>query len=482
MVLFAESLDSLVSKDDPARFIDAYVETLGLNDLQIKEKEEGAGRPAYHPKLMLKIYIYGYLNRIRSSRKLMRECMRNVELIWLCEQLTPDYRTISDFRKENPQALKNLFKNFLKYCHQIGLVSLETVGIDGSKMRAQNGASNVYRRESIEAVDRKLDEKIDLYLKEMEQKDQEEQSGEIQLEREKIADRIEALKKAKAKVKDAQTILSKEPETGAVYGHDADCRMMSDKGKIRPGYNVQTAVEGKSKLIVAAEVTNEANDTAQMTPMLEAVGEVKKDLGVACKTDALMDCGYHTEKNILKHQDDPEFDVVAPSPKDSEKTVSPASVPTPAYRAEHFTKADDHYLCPEGKVLSLISPKDGQVASGKRIWVYRCSDCGSCEKRSLCTKDQNGRSITIGAHHDLIEAYRKKMKTETYQKKIRTRKELCEHPFGTLKRNFGYDHFLLRGLTKVRGEFSLMSMVYNLRRALNLVLFDDLVKGLQVVE
>ncbi len=480
LVLFAESLDGLVTQDTSVRFIDAYVESLELKELGIEETEGEVGRPAYHPKLFLKMYIYGYLNRVRSSRKLQRECERNIELIWLCEQLQPDFRTISDFRKDNPQALKKLFKSFLKYCHELGLLSLETVGIDGTKMRAQNGASNVYRRETIKAIDEKLDEKIETYMKELEQKDKEEQGGEIQLDREKISERIEALKKAKEKVKQAEAVFAAQPELEAVYGHDADSRMMSDKGKIRPGYNVQTAVDEKHKLMVVAEVTNDANDSGQMTPMLAAVSEVKKELGVEGRTTAEMDCGYHNEKNIMVHQNDPEFDIVVPSPKDSQKPIDDKSVPKRAYRADHFKKeSDESYVCPEGQRLNLVSAKEGQLMGDKRVWVYRCSDCQGCNKRSLCTKDQNGRTITITENHELMEAFRQKMKTDGYKRKIRERKELCEHPFGTLKRNFGYDHFLLRGLAKAAGEFSLMSMVYNLRRVLNLVKFENLINALQ---
>ncbi len=477
LVLFSDSLDSLIPQDMPVRFIDAYVDLLDIKkDLGIIETEGEVGRPAYHQKLFLKLYIYGYLNKVRSSRRLQRECERNIELIWLCEQLTPDFRTISDFRKDHPEAMKKLFKMFLKYCHQLGLLSLETVGIDGTKMRAQNGVSNVYKRETIQDVDKKLDEKIESYLKELEQKDNEDQGGECPLKREQIIERVEALKKAKEKVKEAQAVFNSNPETETVYGHDGDSRLMSDKGKIRPSFNAQTAVDEKHKLIVVAEVTNEANDHNQMTPMLEAVSEVKEELGVEGRTAVEMDCGYYNETNIMAHQDDSEFDIVVPSPKDSKNPLDEKSVPKPAYRAEHFKKeSDESYVCPERKKLNLVSGKEGQMMGDKRVWVYRCSDCQGCDKRSRCTKSQQGRSITITENHELMEAFRQKMKTEEYQKKIRQRKELCEHPFGTLKRNFGYDHFLLRGLVKVGGEFSLMSMVYNLRRALNLVSFEKLI-------
>jgi hypothetical protein len=243
---------------------------------------------------------------------------------------------------------------------------------------------------------------------------------------------------------------------------------MNDKGKIRPGYNVQAAVDAEHKLIVAAEVTNEANDKHQMEPMLAAVSELKSDMKVETKTIAEMDCGYHGEEAVLKYKDSEEFDLVVPSPKDSPKPQSETSVPQKEYRAEAFCydKEKDEFRCPEGKPLPLLTMT---TIEGRGAKLYRGECCGECAQREKCTRNAQGRTITITENHWRMEAFRDKMNTSYYRKKINERKELCEHPFGTLKRGFGYEHFLLRGLEKVRSEFSFMCLIYNLRRSLSVV-------------
>ncbi len=471
LVLFSQTLDSLIAEDNPVRFIDAYVDSLDVVALGFRTKSVEVGRPAYHPKMLLKIYIYGYLNRIRSSRRIMRECTRNIELIWLAQQQAPDFRTIADFRKDNRIALKDLFSTFLKFCRRLGLLSMETIGIDGTKMRAQNNANNVYYRERMGEMEKRIEAAIEEYLKELEDNDTDPGHGGLKLDGKKIKERVAALHRARGKVQAVKNEFAKDPEKKVIYGNDADCRMMTDGGKIRPGYNVQTAVDAHNKLIVVAEVTNEANERNQMTPMLKAVSETKKGLDLQKRTVVEMDCGYHSEDEIMAHKDSQEFDIAVPSPKDCEKTRDKKKMAREAYRADHFVydAVTDKFICPEGNSLPRVTSPKGVMMNGKRVWIYRGGSCDRCPQGVLCTRNPQGRTITVREHHEVIESFRVKMRTEPYKKRIRQRKEICEHPFGTLKRTFGYDHFMQKGLPKVRAEFSFMCLIYNMKRMLNIL-------------
>lgn len=470
LTFLTQTFDDLIDENNPVRFIDAYVDQLDLVKLGFIAVENTTGRPPYHHSLFVKVYTYSYLNKIRSSRKIFTELGRNTELIWLSAGLHPDFRTISDFRKNNTKPLKKLFKEFLLFCKKLDLISFETVGIDGTKMRAQNNVVNVFRRESVDDLIKKVDDKIDEYIKELDANDSREEQG-IVLNQEKIAQNIKTLKKQRVKMEQARGVFNENPDQDTVFATDKDSRLMNDKGKTRPGYNAQTAVDEKHKLLVVAEVSQDANDQHQMTPMLEQLSEVKKELGIEKRTTAEMDCGYHIEEEVMKHKDSEEFDIAAPSPKDSPKKQNQDSVPKKEFKADKFRydKQSDSYVCPEGKILSRITPDGGMLVDGKRLSIYKCNSCASCDKRELCTRCKAGRTISHSANHEAMEAFRDKMKTAEYKAKINQRKELCEHPFGTLKRGFGFDHFLLKGIEKVRSEFCFMGFVYNMRRTLSIV-------------
>lgn len=481
LTFLSQTFDDLIEENNPVRFIDEYVNQLDLGKLGFVTVENTTGRPPYHPGLFVKSYTYSYLNKIRSSRKIDAELGRNTELIWLSEGLHPDFRTISDFRKNNAKPLKNLFKEFLLFCKKLDLISLETVGIDGTKMRAQNNIVNVFRRDNVDDLIKKIDDRIDEYVKELEANDTREEQT-IVLNQEKLAQNIKILRKQRGKMKQAMAVFDENPGQDVVFATDADSRMMSDKGKIRPGYNPQTAVDAKHKLLAVAEVTQDANDQHQMTPMLGCLSEVKKELGVETKTTVEMDTGYHCEEEVMKHKDSTEFDIVTPSPKDSPKKQNPDSVPRKEYKADKFRydKQTDSYVCPEGKTLSRITPDGGVLVDGRRLSTYQCNCCASCDKQKLCKRGEAGRTVSHSENHEEMEAFRNKMKTAEYAVKIKQRKELCEHPFGTLKRGFGFDHFLLKGIEKVRSEFSFMCFVYNLRRSLSIVGVAGLLTALRI--
>lgn len=466
IILIPTTLDEIIEPDNPVRFIDAYVEGLKLSTLGFKEAENRTGRPPYRPGLMLKIYIYCYLNHIRSSRRIAREVKLNKELEWLVQGLTPDFHTIAEFRRINHHGLRALFREFLETCWKLDLIDFQTVGIDGTKLRAQNNINNVFRRETIDDVTRRIDEKIDEYMKEIDTEDRNEQS--IELDRKKVEERIESLKRQRGKAESAKKQFDADEDKNVVFATDEDARMMNDKGKIRPGYNAQTAIDAKHKLIVASEVTDEANDRKQMAPMLETVRETKTDLGSETRTMVQMDAGYHSEENIMLYKDDAEFDIVVSTPKDSPKAQSDNSIPRKEYRADEFAyeKRKNQFICPEGKILSLQTETK---MNGKRVKIYKCADCDDCSKRQMCTRNENGRTITISENHEDVELFREKMKSPEYKKAINQRKELCEHPFGTIKRNFGFDHFLLRSMDKVKSEFRFTCFIYNMRRCLSIM-------------
>src|SRR3990172_1774643 len=285
--LFAEKLDDLISADNTVRFIDAYINKLDLRKLGFKNpgSNEGKGRPAYKASSLLKIYIYGYLNRIRSSRKLEAECRRNVELIWLTGRLSPDFKTIADFRKDNRKGIKKIFKEFLKLCHKLELLSVRCTAIDGTKVRAQNSLDNIYKREEIEKIERRIQEKINQYLEELESNDKTEEADYEFLSKDLPA-KLAQLKKNQDKITLIKHIFEGNPELEIYFANDTDSRYQKDNNRINAGYNCQSAVDEKNKLIIANDVTNESNDLHQLNNMVNTIAELKVDLGIEEKTIA----------------------------------------------------------------------------------------------------------------------------------------------------------------------------------------------------
>ena len=295
--LFNECLDEIIDVNNIVRFIDVYVESLDMENLGFKMPIGTTGTPPYRPQVKLKIYIYGYLERIRSSRRLEKESKRNKELIWLTENLSPDFKTIADFRKDNYKAFKNVFKDFLKLCHKLELISFKVVAIDGTKMRGQNSLNEVYKKENIKKVENEIQEQINNYLRELDEMDKKEQAGSFSINRkeiQEITNRLGKQLKRKDKVEFIKNIFLNNPELKTYFATDNDCRLQSDKGKIRPGYNPQTAVDDKNKLIIVADVTNEQNDKKQLTPIVKQVKEIKNDLKIKEETHGVADSGYYS--------------------------------------------------------------------------------------------------------------------------------------------------------------------------------------------
>jgi transposase len=475
IVLYEETLDNIINESSAVRFIDAYVERLDLREIKFRVRENEMGRSSYTDRLLLKIYVYGYFNKIRSGRKLEAECKRNIELIWLTGRLAPDFKTITNFRKDNKEGIKRVFKEFLKLCNKLGLLSMELVGIDGTKIRAQNGNNNVYMRKNIDEVINRINKKIEMYLEEMDKNDIAEK-GEFEILTNNIEKRLKKMKTRKEKAEAIKKIFEENPEIEKYYANDQESIFMKDKGSISPGYNLQAAVDDKNKLIVAIDVTRENNDQKQIVNMSDKVEEIKKEIGIEkeIKTIKVADAGYYSEQQITDaidagHDIYLAHPVDAKMKKDSYKE-DPEKVPSSDYQLSRFqyNKEGDVYICPEKKLLKKIGgPKKDE--RGKETVYYKCKECKECLKRDNCTKDKSGRKLQVYVRKQEIDEFDKKIRSEYGKKIISKRKEICEHPFGTIKRNFGFTYFSMKGEDSALSESSFISFIYNLKRVINIV-------------
>ena len=458
--LLPPSVEEYVAADNPVRAIDAYVDSLDLEKLGFKNTsgELTPGQPAYDPRGLLKLYLYGYLRRIRSSRRLEAECQRNLEVIWLVQGLRPGYKTIADFRKDNLAALKAVNRDFVQVCKELELFGGELVGIDGSFLRGNVAKDSLFTAERLQRALHYIEQDIAQYLHELEQADQ--QEGEPVQTDPQLVEKLVRLRQRQQKRTQQLQQLQESGET-QIAEVDEDARLLSKKGSgTIAGYNVQTAVDAKHKLIVTGEVTQDGNDERQLAPMALAA---KAELGVE-RLATVQDQGYFNAvqiKTCLENGITP----YVPEP-DKQAQVRQQG----RFTRDEFTydAQTNRYICPAGQPLKFSTSQDKR---GKRIWVYRSSVpvCARCQLQEQCLPQKTPyRKITRWEHEDILEAHRERMKAEGAEK-MRQRAALCEHPFGTLKLWCGWTHFLLRGLEKVRAEFSLLMLAYNFRRVLNIL-------------
>lgn len=489
LVLFNNYLDEIINDQNPVRFIDAYVDSLDLYSLGINMPKMETGAPPYDPALLLKIYIYCYFERTRSSRKIEKECNRNQELIWLTCQLAPDFKTIADFRKNNKKGLTNIFKDFLKLCKKLNLISLKITATDGTKLRAQNGKNEVYNKSTIDEVQAKIDEKIEHYISMLDENDKKEDIELDPKETEKLLDKINKLGKKKEKVKFIKGLFEADETLEKYFATDPTSRFQSDKGQVAPGYNAQICTDDDNKLIIVGDVTNESNDLKQMTPMVEHLKEIKKDLNIKEKTKNIMDAGYDSEQEIIKNKDDEAVEILVHNKKDAQKSgkhkgksnkKKNEKVPNEGFDVDNFEydKENDNFICPEGEKLKRIYKNPGTERSGRKTVTYLCKACESCKSRKNCTNNKKGRSITVSVNREEVNDYHASMKSDENKNILSKRKEIVEHPFGTIKRNWGFGYFMQRGIEKVRAEFNFICFIYNLKRVLNIFSVEKLIKAL----
>lgn len=454
VLLFPEIVDDYIEENKPVRFIDVYVDSLDLGALGfLYAVPKETGRPPYNPADMLKLYIYGYLNKIRSSRKLEQEAHRNIELKWLLRQLTPDFKTIADFRKENAQALKHVGRDFTLLCKQLDLFGRELIAIDGSKFKAVNSKDRNFSDKKLKRLLQHITDKIDTYLQELDAHDQVDSQPQHPTT-EELKAKIAQLLSRQHQYQDLREQLEASGASQLSLT-DADSRSMKTRQGTEVCYNVQVAVDHQHKLIVAHEVTNAVTDQAQ----LATIAKRAKAALDADQLEVLADMGYDDGDEVKKCVDAGLIPYI-PKPNTSANTkLGLFGKAAFVYEAQH-----DCYRCPAGQPLTF---RFETVEQGRHIRYYSTSACQACRLKPQGTRNKEHRRITRWVHEYLLEE--RQQRVTDHPEKVTSRKSLVEHPFGTMKRWMDHGYFLTRGLARGRGEMSLTILVYNLKRVMTLL-------------
>lgn len=468
-MLLPRTLDGYVDEDNPVRFIDSFVDSLDLKGLGFTHTEpnDEGGRPPYDPADMLKLYLYGYLNQIRSSRKLQRECKRNVELMWLMKELTPDFRTIADFRKDNADCVKPVFKEFVKLCRSLDLMGGELVGVDGVKLKAVNSKDRNFNEKKLAYRIRRLELHIAEYLKELEEND-----GMME---EYAKAEMEKLESSKKRYEGLRETL-KESGQSQISLTDPESRLMKNNEKLEVCYNAQVAVDSKHHLIPEYYVTNEAVDQQQLARISKGA---KDSLGVD-RLKVTADSGFFSWQQINECLGDGIIPYVPEIDRQSLNGFG-KSVPEPDFHKEKFSydNGKDAYVCPEGKRLKFRRWYTDHTGKKNKMYWPDPGVCDGCPFRPRCTTSQRGRIVLRWEHEDVIEDLRQRNATIEGRMLLKKRKELCEHPFGTIKRAFNQGYLLLKGLRKVDGEVGFAMLAYNMRRAINILGIGGLIDAIR---
>ena len=461
--LFPERLDDYIAEDNPVRVIDVFIDELDLGPLGFEGVDPHAtGRPAYHPSTLLKLYVYGYLNRIQSSRRLERETQRNVELMWLTGRLMPDHKTISDFRKDNDKAIRGVCREFVVLCRRLKLFTQALVVIDGSKFKAVNNRDRNFTRAKMKRRLAQVEASLDRYFEQLEQADREESSI-VDVKTANLKDKIATLKKEMARLKKLEVDMQEAPDK-QISLTDPDARSMKSRGNGIVGYNAQTAVEAEHHLIVAHEVTNQGSDRTQLSPMATQARD-------AMDTDDLTviaDAGYFKCKELLSCH---EAGITAnvPRPQTSRNQANGLF----GIKDFRYIPEKDEYRCPanERLIWRMTSEKNELV-----IHSYWSSSCQACALKSQCTTGTE-RRVTRWEHESLLEAMQERLDCDP--EIMRVRRQTVEHPYGTLKAWMGSTHFLTRTLNRVSTEMSLHVLAYNLKRVMNILGVKPLIQAMQ---
>jgi len=460
-LLFPPSVDEYVDKDSSVRAIEDYVELLDMVKLDFTKSTLNAsdGQPAYHPKLLLKIYIYGYLNKIRSSRKLETEITRNIEMMWLCSGLKPSYKTIANFRKENAKPLRQVFREFVLLCKELDLITGELVAVDGAFLRANASKNQLITKKTVVSDLKEIDEKIDNYLSKMTFADKEEKK-----EKNLVVptNKLGNMKKRKEKL-DKDLSLLEELGVKQYNRTDPDARLMVKPAHNLMAYNSQIVVDDTFKFIVATEVSNDCNDYGKLHKMATQTKEITKNENITIVADT----GYYSAKEIAKCQ---------------EAGINPVvSIPKKEKRQKDrgfylhsdfiYNKESDSFTCPNKQILTKRKPVR-TIGNGTKNYLYRAVGriCKTCPLRDNCIPEKTTcKSLYVSEYVATVKKHEKKMKTDEAKKLIKKRGSMVEHPFGTIKQHLGWSHFLVRGIEKVSGENALIMFSYNFRRLLNLI-------------
>jgi transposase len=454
--LFPECLEDWICEDNPVRAIDVFVDELDLAELGFGGVDpEATGRPSYHPSVLLKLYIYGYLNRVQSSRRLEREAGRNVEVMWLPGRLAPDHKTIADFRKDSGAAIRKVCARFIALCRAMGLLTTASVAIDGSKFKAVNNRDKNFTRAKMERRLAQIEESVARYLSQLDTADRQEPSEALAVRtahlKEKLAKLASELQRLKAI---EQEMLASPDQQISLTDPDSRSMATSGRGSGVVGYNVQVAVDTEHHLIVTHEVTNTGSDRSQLANI---AAQAKDALG-AEHLDAVADRGYFNSPEILACEQ-ANITVTLPKPMTS------AAKSDGRYGKQDFVylPAEDVYRCPAGEKLTYryTNEEDGKML--RRYWTTACL---RCPVKSRCTMGGE-RRISRWEHEHVLEAVQERL--DKNPQAMRQRRETVEHPFATLKMRMGATHFLMKRLPKVATEMALHVLAYNLTRVMNII-------------
>jgi transposase len=457
VILFPESVEDYITQDNPVRFIDAFVASLDLGELGFARAQPAeTGRPAYDPGDLLRLYLYGYLNRVRSSRMLEREARVNLEVMWLLGKLAPDFKTVADFRRDNLKALKGVCREFTLLCRKLKLFGGELVAIDGSKFKAVNNRRRNFNQARLTKAIKAIEEKVNGYLEELDETDAgDTDPDEPPPSATELREKITTLTERKAKY---QALHEGLQASGAkqVSLTDPDARsMVMHHGSTEVGYNVQTVVDEKHQLIVEHEVTNDPTDHAHLAEMAL---RAKEFLGVE-QLEVVADMGYYDGAEVKQ------------CAAAGVTTYIPKPLTSVNRKRGLFTKQDfvydeakDCYGCPAGAELTY---RYESFEQNRLIRYYTTSKCLTCPIKHRCTTNQRGRRITRWVDEKLLEDMARRVRARP--ELMRRRQQLSEPPFGTIKRAMGHGYFLMRGLNKVGAEMSLTVLSYNLKRVINIL-------------
>jgi transposase len=465
--LFPAHLEDFIAEDNPVRVVDAFVDLLDLRTFGFVAVDPSAtGRPGYHPSVLLKLYIYGYLNRIASSRRLEREAGRNVELMWLTGRLAPDHKTIANFRKDHGPAIQKVSAQFVELCRQLGLFSRAIVAIDGSKFKAVNSRDNNFTANKVARRIEQAETHIARYLTALERADR--QGGDVAEERTpRLREKIEGLRRRIADLKAMEEQLEAAPGT-QVSLTDPDARAMSTRGKGTDvvGYNVQIAVDTEHRLILAHEVIMTGSDRAQLAPM----GEAALNASGHASVTVLADRGYYSRDQVLACEGSGTVPIV---PK-----IDTAGAATRGVFTTHdfiYEPGHDRYTCPAGHSLIQAPVRSTRGPDPDMVRYRNLDACGACPLKPRCTPERY-KQIRRWKHDGVLDAMQERLERMPDAMKIRRR--TAEHPFGTIKSWMGATHFLTRTLAKVKTEMSLQVLAYNLKRMIAMFGVGPLIRSI----
>ncbi len=464
--LFPECLEDWIEENNPVQVIDVFVDELDLAELGFGGvAPEATGRPSYHPSVLLKLYIYGYLNRVQSSRRLEREAGRNVEVMWLTGRLVPDHKTIADFRKDNGRAIRKVCAQFVALCGTIGLLTEASVAIDGSKFKAVNNRDKNFTRAKMERRMAQIEQSVARYLHQLDSADRQEPSEALQTKTAGLKEKITKLKEQMRRLHALKAQMLATPDQ-QISLSDPDARSMatSGRGSGVVGYNVQVAVETRHHLIITHEVTNDGSDRSQLSPVAK---EAKATLGVD-NLNAVADRGYFNSEEILACEE-AGITVTLPKPMTSNSKAEGRF----GKQDFRYVAEEDVYICPVGERLAYHYTNEENGLVLRRYWTNACQ---SCAIKKSCTTSKE-RRIRRWEHEPVLEAVQRRL--DEHPEKMRQRRETVEHPFGTIKARMGATHFLMKTLPRVASEMALHVLAYNLTRVMTIMGIQPLVAAMR---